>query len=494
MSRKIIGPFNRVEGDLEVQLEFDGGTVTNAYVVSPLYRGFERILVGKVPEDALVFTPRICGICSVSQSVAAAKALQMAMGVDMPANGRLSHNLVLAAENVADHLTHFYLFFMPDFCRQTYGSEAWFSSIDERFKAVRGTAAKEMLKARAEFMHLLGILAGKWPHSLAIQPGGTTRTIGIQDQIRIIAILSGFRTFLEKTVYGSSLEDFTQLASKDELYTHFSSGAPLQSDFGQFMKVSRELELGQQGHGPELFMSYGVYDEDDSAAFPDGALFRQGTVGGGVYSALDQAAILEDVSHSWMVADSEARHPFEGTTVPDADRAEGYSWCKAPRLNQQPAEVGALARHMVQECDGGRPLFRELTQGNRGNVEARIVARLMEIAEVVIAMERWARELAPNQPICNHEPMPKTAEGFGLMEAARGSLGHWIKVKKGRILNYQIIAPTTWNFSPRDKDGVPGPLEMALVGATMRAKDDEQPAMVQHIVRSFDPCMVCTVH
>ena len=167
MSRKIIGPFNRVEGDLEVQLEFDGNTVTDAWVVSPLYRGFERILVGKAPEDALVYTPRICGICSVAQSVAAAKALQMAKGLTMPLNGRLSHNLVLAAENIADHLTHFYLFFMPDFCRETYATEAWYKDVKPRFQSVQGSSAKEMLKARAEFMHLLGILAGKWPHSLA---------------------------------------------------------------------------------------------------------------------------------------------------------------------------------------------------------------------------------------------------------------------------------------------------------------------------------------
>ena len=75
MSRLIVGPFNRVEGDLEVKLDIQDGAVRQAQVVSPLYRGFERILAGKAPFDALVYAPRICGICSVSQSVAAAKAL-----------------------------------------------------------------------------------------------------------------------------------------------------------------------------------------------------------------------------------------------------------------------------------------------------------------------------------------------------------------------------------------------------------------------------------
>ena len=319
---------------------------------------------------------------------------------------------------------------------------------------------------------------------MALQPGGTTRTIGQQDQIRSIAILAGFRQFLETTLYGCSLEDFTSVKTKSELVDLFSKGKPAQSDMGLFLKASSQLELNNKGQGPDLFLSYGVYDEEE------GTLYKRGTVEAGDYAALSQEAIAEDVSHSWMAEQSDALHPFEGATIPDAEQADGYSWCKAPRLNKKPAEVGALARHVVD----GHLLFQELATDNKGNVEARIVARLMEIAEVVIAMEGWARQLQPGQPICNHASMDDTAEGYGLMEAARGSLGHWIKVKKGRILNYQIIAPTTWNFSPRDKDGVKGPLEMALIGAHLRADEKEQPAMVQHIVRSFDPCMVCTVH
>jgi len=82
---------------------------------------------------------------------------------------------------------------------------------------------------------------------------------------------------------------------------------------------------------------------------------------------------------------------------------------------------------------------------------------------------------------------------MGLTEAARGSLGHWVVLQQGRIVNYQIVAPTSWNFSPRNAAGVPGALEQALVGAPVRPGEDT-PVAVQHIVRSFDPCMVCTVH
>ena len=109
------------------------------------------------------------------------------------------------------------------------------------------------------------------------------------------------------------------------------------------------------------------------------------------------------------------------------------------------------------------------------------------------ALEEWTRAIVPHEPFYVDTPALTEAEGAGLIEAARGSLGHWLSVRNGRIFNYQIVAPTTWNFSPRDSAGVPGACERALIGAPVR-KGESDPVAVQHIVRSFDPCMVCTVH
>lgn len=117
MSRLVIGPFNRVEGDLEVRIEVVDGRVSDAHVNATMFRGFEQILLDRDPLDALVYVPRICGICSVSQGVAAARALADLAGVTPAPNGQIATNLMLAAENLADHLSHFYLFFMPDFVR-----------------------------------------------------------------------------------------------------------------------------------------------------------------------------------------------------------------------------------------------------------------------------------------------------------------------------------------------------------------------------------------
>ena len=113
------------------------------------------------------------------------------------------------------------------------------------------------------------------------------------------------------------------------------------------------------------------------------------------------------------------------------------------------------------------------------------------MARLLPEMEAWARGLVPGSLFCAQAPMPVDADGIGLVEAARGSLGHWLSVRNGQIANYQIIAPTTWNFSPRDAGGTPGALEQALTGL---AVDGATPPAVSHVVRSFDPCMVCTVH
>ncbi len=487
MSRRILGPFNRVEGDVEVRLDISDGTVREAWVVSLLYRGFEQMLQGKVPQDALVCTPRICGICSVSQSVAAATALAECQGLRMPSNGQTATNLVLANENVADHLTHFYLFFMPDFARNVYATNAWYPHIAERFRAMKGSAIRDVLPARAQFMHLMGLLAGKWPHSLALQPGGTTRAVEIQEQMRIRSILFGFRHFLESTLFGDLLENILALDSLAALQGWADRFPWQHSDFCRFLHIAEKLHLDKLGRAGDSFMSNGAYPEQD------GLLFRRGVWTQDGLSVLDPNHIREDISHAWMAQGEDggvSTHPYDGITVPDTGASDGgYSWCKAPRLAGRVMEVGALARQVVD----GHPLLRDLVRHGGGNVRNRAIGRLLEIARVVVAMESWADQLRPGEPYCNHAPMPDVAKGCGLIEAARGSLGHWIRIEQGRICNYQIIAPTTWNFSPRDAKNIPGVLEQALVGAPVRA-GEKDPVAVQHIVRSFDPCMVCTVH
>ncbi len=484
MSRILVGPFNRVEGDLEVSLDIAGTQVRSAQVNSPLFRGFEQILQGKPALDALVYTPRICGICSVSQSVASAWALADAMQLTPPPNGDRCISLVLANENLADLLTHFYLFFMPDFAREVYCNESWFGPVQQRFKAIQGDAAREVLPARAEFLHMMGLLAGKWPHSLSIQPGGTAKPVQAQERLRLLAILAGFRRFLETRLFGADLDFISALDSEAALRNFADQGDWRSSDLRTFIYLSDQLQLETLGNGCDNFMSYGSYRIEGTRQFSPGVRRR-----GGPVQSLDSALIREDLSHSWMLQGGQPQHPSNGVTEPSLDNPDGYSWCKAPRLGGEVVETGALARQFIN----GHPLVVDLVERSGGNVRNRMLARLLELALVVPMMQRWVKEIDLKGVFCHHGRLPDVASGVGMMEAARGSLGHWVSVRGGRIENYQVIAPTTWNFSPRDHNGVPGALEQALAGTPVRAGEQE-PVAVQHIVRSFDPCMVCTVH
>jgi hydrogenase large subunit len=107
-------------------------------------------------------------------------------------------------------------------------------------------------------------------------------------------------------------------------------------------------------------------------------------------------------------------------------------------------------------------------------------------------MASWLLELKPGEPAYVSYELPEEAEGMGLTEAARGALGHWIEIKEGKIANYQVITPTSWNASPKDDEGRPGPIEQAIVGT--KVKDEANPFEIVRIIRSFDPCLACAVH
>lgn len=469
-ARLVLGPFNRVEGDLEVALDIRDGRVMRAEVNAPLYRGFENMLLARDPRDALVITPRICGICSISQSAAAAAALGSAMGLTPTPQGAAMTALIHAVENVADHLTHFHLFFMPDFARPAYAGRSWHHRVVERFTAMEGSAQRRCVDERAKLLHVMGLLAGKWPHTLAIQPGGVTRAPGSSEKVRLRATVRAFRRYLEDVLFGASLEEFAGLDSLDALmrWPH--------GDVALFLEIAADLGLDALGRGTGRYLSYGAYP------LAEGTVFARG-VWEGAARPLDADGIVEDLTHAWMQGGSQ--HPWEGATEPDeAMTAPAYSWCKAPRLEGKTWEVGALARQIVD----GHPLALALAGGG---VLARVAGRLLEIARTQALLEKLVAGIEPGARYMARGEMPRNARGAGLVEAARGALGHWLRVENGRIAGYQIIAPTTWNFSPRDALGVPGPLEAALEGL---AVEDAGALAVQHVVRSFDPCMVCTVH
>ena len=200
--------------------------------------------------------------------------------------------------------------------------------------------------------------------------------------------------------------------------------------------------------------------------------------------------MAEHVGYSWFEDYEGGRHPFEGETRPYATGGEGkkYSWAKAPRYDGLPAETGPLAEMII----AGNPLFTDLVDRNGPNVFTRQLARLVRSAQLIPAMEIWLSETTGDGKFYTSPGEGIEGRGFGMTEAARGALGHWVQIGDGLIEHYQIITPTAWNASPRDSDGTRGPAEEALISTVIR--DISNPVELGHVVRSFDACLVCTVH
>jgi hydrogenase large subunit len=305
-----------------------------------------------------------------------------------------------------------------------------------------------------------------------------TKAPDAHDRVRVLAVLKGFRGFLESELYADRLEAVAEIATPEALAA-WAEGRG--GDMALFLRLAADTGLWQMGQGPGRYLSFGAYETQAGHLFPPG-LMRDG-----VARPVPFEEIVEDVSHAWMLGDT--LHPAHGITHPDtAMEPPGYTWCKAPRIGGESVETGALARQAID----GHPLAAAIA-ARGGSAAARVVGRLLEIARMIPALESWAMAMEPGQPALAPLVVPEAGEGVGLVEAARGALGHWLRIEDGLIANYQIVAPTTWNFSPRDHAGRPGPVEAALVGAPV-AEGEGTPVAVQHIVRSFDPCMVCTVH
>ena len=477
-----IDPFNRIEGDLRIEIEVDANTVVSAKSSGIMFRGFERIMTGRSPMDALVITPRICGICSGSHGVAAAKALAQAQDAEMPPNGFYMKNLILGIEVVMSHLSHFYLLFAPDLASPCYRKIGVYETVKERFAAMGGTSVKVALKARQSALEIMGLVGGKWPNSLAIHPTGTTSTMNLSSLTRAIGILNEFHDFLEKRFLGCSLSEWLDMDNLDKLLKWHNASRHNGSDLGLFMTMCLEAGLDRIGKGPNRYMSYGAYD------LPDGSTWLPAGYHDGRNQTFNQALIKEHIGSSFFRDAVEARHPLDGVTSPLADKTGAYSWAKAPRYNGKTVEVGPLARMIIS----GDPLLTDMIGQLDSSVMTRMFARLREMCRLTKEMSGWLEKINPDEPFYGIPSSRFNASGIGLTEAARGSLGHWMKISSNLIDNYQVVTPSAWNLSPRDEEGQPGPVEQALTGITVA--DTNDPVELNHIIRSFDPCMSCTVH
>jgi Ni,Fe-hydrogenase I large subunit len=500
MNRKKIQiyPMNRIEGDIKIKLEVENNVVVDAWSAGIMYRGFENILLGRGHLDGLVITPRICGICSTSHLYSAAKALDMICAVTLPDDAIRIRNITLMVEMIQSDIRHAFLLYMTDFCRPVYKNHPLYEESLQRYEPMKGNMYKHVVRITKRLLEIVAILGGQWPHSSFMVPGGVVSLPNQNEITQCMYLIKDFRDWYEKQVLGCTIERWMDVKSRSELFAWLDESRDHQEkELGFYTRFSQEAGLEDIGKGHGDFISFGALDMPQQTDvkqigtqdtfLPAG--FANST---GVIEPFCEEKITEDTSHSWFNNDSHAcAHPFAGDTIPYATGNEGerYSWAKAPRYNGKPAETGPLAEMMISK----HPLFVDLVNEKGPNAFNRELARIIRPAMFIPVLETWLGEISCSSKhfFENYESI-ESGQGFGLIEAPRGALGHWVKINNGKIEKYQIITPSSWNGSPRDERSVKGPWEEALMGTEL--KDIKNPVEVDHVIRSFDPCMVCAVH
>ena len=490
---------NRVEGDLEFQLDLQDDEIVDARCKGIMYRGFEQILLGRDPMDSIVLTSRICGICGTAHMYSAALALEQIWEVEVPPLATLVRNLCLGAEAIQSDIRHSILMFTPDFCSPKYSDMDFHEQAMQEFAPFQGKLYREVLNHTRKLLEIVAIFGGQWPHSSYMVPGGVVSEPTPTMAAEAIDIIHQTIRWYEERMLGCSLDEWLAIDSADAFFswldTHPDTG------IGLFSRAARAVGLHQIGSGASTFLSYGAYCDPDNWSYQaenQSHLSRSGIMH---YQpgqekrleAFDHKLIEEHVKHSWFYLYEGGRHPFEGETqpnyMPDDQR---YTWAKAPRYDGNVTQTGPLAELLID----GDPLLASLLDREGDNAWLRQFARFHRPV-------RMLRQLLDNcdqiiktagQPHINtvSYQQRKDGDGYGLVQAARGALGHWVKVRDGKISKYQIITPTAWNASPKDSDDQPGHWEKSVIGLTLNDVDD--PLEIGHIVRSHDACLVCTVH
>lgn len=555
MARIVIDPVTRIEGHLRIEAEVDGGTVSDAWSSGTMFRGIELIVRNRDPREAWLWTQRICGVCTMVHALASVRAVENALGIEIPNNARLVRNIIAATQHIQDHVIHFYHLHALDWVDITSALKAdpsktsqlaesisdWPKSSTDYFSGVLSR-----IKKLVESKQLSLFSSGYWGHpAYKLPPEANLLAVAHylealefqRDFIRIHAVLGGknphLQTFLVGGMTTSMDANEPNAPLNPERFDFIATIAKTAKSFVDQVLIPDVLAVAgfyQEwfgiGAGPGNYLSYG--------AFPQGKINeadkyfqQQGVILNNDFSKvypIDPGKVAEYVTHSWYEysdGDQSAKAPSVGETNPKytgpkppfehLDVDQKYSWLKAPRYDDKVMEVGPLSRMLVAYVAGNQEV-KTMVDDVLAKFKApptalnstlgRIAARALETQLLSNHLVEWIEELRANMmsgdlQMHNGEKWdpsswPTSARGNGLFEAPRGSLGHWVEIENKVIKNYQAVVPTTWNAGPRDAKGQRGPYETSLLKTPIA--DPERPLEILRTLHSFDPCLACAVH
>lgn len=532
----VVDPLTRIEGHLRIEVEVEKGKVKDVRSCGTLFRGLEMILKGRDPRDVQHFTQRTCGVCTYTHALASTRALEDAIfnasHKDIPANATYIRNLVLGQLFLHDHIVHFYHLHALDWVDVTSALQADPSkaaslansissrptkaedlrAVQDKLKAfvasgqlgpftnayflgghpayylepeanlVATAHYLEALRVQVEAARGMAVFGGKNPHPQFLVAGGVTCYDTLTPER-----IKEFEEIYKKTaafVRDVYIPDLLLVAGAYKDWAGIGGTHDFMT-MGDFPKAGGERKLETRWLKP------GIIYNRDLAHVQD----------------FDPTKISEHIRHSWYDGDK-ADNPYDEKTEPkfthmgDKDR---YSWLKAPRYDEHSTETGPLACVLVNYAKGNpdiKPLvdmvLQKLSVGPEalfstlGRTAARGIETLAIANKMASMLEEFKDNIRSDKQIVEDLEVPQESKGVGFVEAPRGGLSHWIRIEKGRVGNFQLVVPTTWNLGPRDANNVLGPCEEALMGTPIA--DPKRPVEILRTVHAFDPCIACAVH
>lgn len=448
MRRIEIEPVTRIEGHARITLQLgDDGRVHGARFHVEQFRGFERIAVGRPFHEMPALMARTCGICPVSHLVAAAKAGDALLAVEVPAAAERLRRIVHLAQVLQSHALSFFYLSAPDLLLGMDADPARRNVLALHAEApdvVRGGVA-----LRAFGQEVIARLAGKRVHPSWVVPGGVSRPMSAEARAFVLdgvaPALAHARTALE--AFKRGLE-----SHREEIQT-----------FGNF---------------PSLF--FGLVNDEGSLELYDGRIRVLDSAGHAVADDLDPARYLEYVA--------------------EADEPDTY--LKSPYYRALGREagmyrVGPLARlNLVERC--GTPLadrelaeFRTLQRGAQLSSFYYHYARLIEI---LFCLERIG-ELAAHPDALNErvraQAGPNRLEGVGVAEAPRGTLFHHYRIDPNGLVTWANLVIATGHNNLAMNQGILQAAKHFVDGNRLR---EGMLNRVEAVIRCFDPCLSCATH
>lgn len=445
----MFSPVTRLSGLLSIDVTIENGRVVEAKASSTMFRGYEWIMRDRHVTDAVYMTQRACGICSLAHGAIASYLLDELYDNDLTENGQYLRNIMYAADFLQNHIRHFYLFSLPDFVKMPdrppfHGQNLADARLNPEDNQRLTSHYFEAVKAAQESHQILALFGGKAPHQHSFVHGGVAVAPTADKVNQALALIRSVNEFVK----GRMVPD-TELIARV---------------YGDYFRI---------GITPARLLSAGLFKfgTKNEKVYWSGGVLTDGRL-----TPIRLDMIDEDITSSWF-------ETMDGADLkPDPFKPGAYTWVKSVRYAGQHFQVGPLARMIIN----GR------YNGGTSTMD-RIYARTLETLLITEMVQDWLNKLKPGPPPINQKKTPVKNEVAAISDAMRGTLIHSARLEGEQVTEYNIITPTVWNFSPKDRHGNRGPVETALVGTEI-PRQDMLFTVLGRTVRSFDPCLSCATH